>query len=253
MIDSHCHLAAREFEHDLSDVLARAHEVGISTMITIGDTIGESKDCLKIASEYPSLFAAIGVHPHHAKDFDADRDGTWFTENASHSKCKAIGEIGLDYHYMHSPKSDQRIAFRVQLQLAKELKKPAVVHTREALDDTWEILQKVDHHHIVIHCCTEAWKDIERFVKEGYFLSFTGIATYPKSDAIRDTIKHCPLEQMMIETDAPYLSPVPYRGKRNEPAFVKEVAACIADVKGISLEEVDRVTTENAKKFFGLS
>ncbi len=252
MIDSHCHLASEEFRGDLSTIIDRAQETGISTMITIGDTVQESAECLKIAEEYPSLFAAIGVHPHHAKNFDEARDGTWLKEHAKHPKCKAIGEIGLDYHYMNSPKSDQMSAFRCQLQLAKELKKPAVIHTREALDDTWKILQEIDHHGIVIHCCTEAWNDIERFVDRGYFLSFTGIATYAKSDVIRETIKHCPLEQMMVETDAPYLSPVPHRGKRNEPAFVKEVAQCVAEVKGVSFEEVDAVTTQNTLQFFGL-
>jgi TatD DNase family protein len=141
-------------------------------------------------------------------------------------------------------------AFSHQLRLAKELRKSAVIHTREAIDDTWKVLQEVGYDRVVIHCCTEAWSDIERFVAFGCFLSFTGIATYPKSDAIRDTIKHCPLERMMIETDAPYLAPVPHRGKRNEPAFVKEVAACIAEVKGISVEEVDQRTTDNAERFF---
>jgi len=138
------------------------------------------------------------------------------------------------------------------LQIAKSLQKAAVVHCRDAIADVRAILKGVDPPKVVIHCCTEQWRDVEQIVQEGHFLSFTGIATFPTSTDIRETIKNCPIDQLMIETDSPYLAPVPYRGKRNEPAYVVEVAKCMAEVKGMSLEEVGRITTENAKRFFGL-
>ena len=143
-------------------------------------------------------------------------------------------------------------AFEAQLLLAKESNLPAVVHCRDAVEDVWTIVSHVKPRKLVLHCCTEKWADVERFVAAGYFLSFTGMVTYPKADEIRETVKRCPLSQLMIETDAPYLAPVPYRGKRNEPAFVSEVAKTIAAVKGLTLAEVDATTSKNAEQFFGL-
>lgn len=171
----------------------------------------------------------------------------------SSEKAVAVGEIGLDYHYMLSPEDMQKQAFREQLKITKELGKPAVVHCREAIVDIRLIMDEVQPPKIVIHCCTEKWEDVEPLVKVGHFLSFTGIATFPASLEIRRTIRMCPIEQLMIETDSPYLAPVPYRGKRNEPAYVVEVAKCVAVEKGMTLEEVDRITTENTVRFFGLS
>ena len=167
-------------------------------------------------------------------------------------KVSAIGEIGLDYHYDFSPRCTQKEVFADQLALAKMCKLPAVIHCREAVKDVWSIVRDSGVSSVVIHCCTERWEDVKGFVKLGHSLSFTGIATYPKSDEIRNTIKQCPLDQMMIETDAPFLAPVPHRGKRNEPAFVVEVAKCVAEIKGLSLADVDRATTENAVRFFDL-
>ncbi len=252
MIDSHCHLAAPQFLDDLDAVLTRAKNAGVERMICIGDTIKESKDGLQIAEKYDHIFCTVGLHPHHAKDFSSDTLMTLRELVTSSKKVKAIGEIGLDYHYDFSPRDVQRSVFREQLTLAKELKLPAVVHCREAVEDVWSIVDEIRPPNLVIHCCTEKWDDVKRFVERGYLLSFTGIATYPKSDDIRNTIRQCPFDQLMIETDAPFLAPVPHRGKRNEPAFVIEVAKCVAEIKGVSLEEVDRVTTANAVRFFRL-
>jgi TatD DNase family protein len=170
----------------------------------------------------------------------------------SSQKALAVGEIGLDYHYMKSPKEIQQKAFREQLLIAKELKKPAVVHCREAIIDIRSIIADVQPACVVIHCCTEQWEDVESLVQAGHFLSFTGIATFPASGEIRRTIRMCPIEQMMIETDSPYLAPIPHRGKRNEPAYVVEVAKCVAQEKDMTLEDVDRITTKNTERFFGL-
>ncbi len=252
MIDTHCHLADEKFDADLLQVIANAKAAGVHHMICIADTMAEGEKCLQIAKKHEQIFCTIGVHPHVAKDFDLAKDPERMRQIAAEEKCVAIGEIGLDYHYMNSPKDTQQRVFEKQLALAKELDLPAVVHCREAVGDLWTLINHVKPAKLVVHCCTETWADIERFVAAGYFLSFTGIATYPKSDAIRGVIRHCPMSQLMIETDSPYLAPVPHRGKRNEPAFVKEVLACVAEIKGITAAEADTQTTKNAVEFFGL-
>ncbi len=252
MIDSHCHLAAREFEKDLPEVLERARQAGVTRMVCIGDTIAESEKCIELAERYPELFATVGVHPHAAKEW-ASRDLDRLSSLVSSSKkVKAIGEIGLDFHYNFSGKSDQLSAFSDQLLLAKELGIPAVVHCREAVDEVWKIVDDIRPPKLVIHCCTEKFEDVKRFLHRGYLLSFTGIATYKNGEVIRDTIRQCPLEQSMIETDAPYLAPVPHRGKRNEPSFVLEVAKLVSHLKQKPLEETDAITTRNTVGFFGL-
>lgn len=252
MIDSHCHLADPKFDDDIAETLQRAAVAGINRVVTIGDTIAESEKCVQIAQGFEDVFCTVGVHPHTSKDW---KDGDEVTLKAlvqSSPKVKAIGEIGLDYHYDLSPRDVQRDVFRKQLQLSKKLRLPVVVHCREAVEDVWSIVNEEKPVGLVLHCCTEKFDDVKRFLDAGYFLSFTGIATYKNGEVIRDCIKQCPLEQMMIETDAPYLAPVPHRGKRNEPAFVVEVAKLIAEVKGIGLQEVDDFTTKNAERFFKL-
>lgn len=250
MIDSHCHLADKQFAVDIDAVIERAVTAGVTQMVTVADSIDESDKCLALAEKYEQIFCSVGVHPHNAT--------AWENPDVLRSLVKvsrqvvAIGEIGLDYHYDFSPRDTQRRVFQEQLELARELKMPVVVHCREAVQDVWQTVDAVRPEKLVMHCCTERWEDVRRFVERGYLLSFTGIATYQKSVEVRRTIQMCPLERMMVETDAPYLAPVPYRGKRNEPAYVVEVAKCMAKVKGVSLEEVDRVTMENTVGFFGL-
>ncbi len=252
MIDSHCHLVALEFSSDRDDVIARAHAAGVGHMITISDAIEDILPSQKLAEKYEYIFYTAGVHPHHASTFDLMKDLEAVRAFAAHPKCKAIGEIGLDYHYMNSPKDSQQRVFEVQLALAKELDLPAVVHCRDAVEDVWTIVNHVRPKKLVIHCCTEKWEDVKRFTDAGYFLSFTGIATYPKAGEIRETIRQCPITQLMIETDSPFLAPVPHRGKRCEPAYVAEVAKVVAEVKAMMIAEVDRITTENAVQFFSL-
>lgn len=257
MIDSHCHLADRAFAKDLASVLERAETAGIETMIAIADTLDEAERCITLAETYPQIFAAAGVHPHAAKDWKPDDALRLRSLARSHSKVRAIGEIGLDYHYDFSPREVQRDVFEAQLEIAIELALPVVVHCREAVDDVWSIVSKMKPKSLVLHCCTERWEDVERFVDAGYFLSFTGIATYPNAEVVRRTIEHCPLEKLMIETDAPYLPPEALRAKggrgmRNEPAFVAEVLKLVAKLKNVSVEEAESVTSDNAKRFFAL-
>lgn len=252
MIDSHCHLVAPDFSSDRDAVIERARAAGVERMITISDAIEDILPSQKLAEKYEYIFYTAGVHPHHASTFDLQKDLATVRAFAAHPKCKAIGEIGLDYHYMNSPKDSQQRTFEAQLKLAKELDLPAVVHCRDAVEDVWMIVNHVQPKKLVIHCCTEKWEDVKRFTDAGYFLSFTGIATYPKAGEIRETIRQCPIAQLMIETDSPFLAPVPHRGKRCEPAYVAEVAKVVAEVKGMTIAEVDRITTENAVQFFSL-
>jgi TatD DNase family protein len=252
MIDSHCHLADRKFSRDLPDVIRRAKDEGIEMMVAIADSLREAKDCIRIAEESPQVFCTAGVHPHNAKDWKKE-DEALLKSLVSHEKVKAIGEIGLDYHYDNSPRDVQKEVFRVQMEMAKELDLPVVVHCRNAIADVRSIIESVGYINLVVHCCTEKWEDVKPLVEQGCLLGFTGIATYPQAADIRRTIEQCPLDQMMIETDAPYLAPVPHRGKRNEPAFVKEVAKLVSDIKGVSFEEVDAATTKNAVEFYHIT
>lgn len=263
MIDSHCHLTAPEFSDDVVAVIERAKAAKVSTLITISDEMADLPKCRALAEAHENIFFSVGSHPHHAKDFDVARDIALLREAVKHPKCRAVGEVGLDYHYINppspdisglrwtsSPKDTQQRVFEAQLVLARELNLPAVVHCRDAVGDVWTIVSHVRPQKLVIHCCTEKWEDVERFVNAGYLLSFTGIITYPKSLEIRRTVEKCPLASMMVETDSPFLAPAPYRGKRCEPAYVLETAKVIAQIKGLTLAEVDEKTTKVAQAFF---
>lgn len=253
MIDSHCHLADQRFAGDVSDVVARARDAGVATFLCIADSFAEGEECIAIAERFDGMFCSVGVHPHHAKDWKEGDAERLKAQATSSPKVRAIGEIGLDYHYDFSPRDAQQIAFASQVRLARELRLPCIMHNRESMPDLRAIVEREAPEKFVLHCCTEAFADAEWILDRGGLLSFTGIATYANAEEIRETIRRCPLDRMMLETDAPYLAPVPHRGKRNEPAFVVEVAKLVAELKGVSLREVDRVTTENAVEFFGLA
>lgn len=252
MIDSHCHLADKQFARDLPAVLSRAGAAGVTRMLCIADSIPESRKCLELAQKFDQVFCSVGVHPHHAKDWKVEDSDALTLLARSSPKVRAIGEIGLDYHYDFSPREAQKPVFAAQLMLAGDLGLPLIVHCREAIVDVRTLLKESNLSRVVLHCCTERWEDVRELVTEGCFLSFTGIATYPQVEEIQRVMRECPLEQLMIETDAPYLAPLPHRGKRNEPAFVVEVAKLVAKIKGIPLPEVDRITTANAVAFFHL-
>lgn len=252
MIDSHCHLADKAFEPDRMQVIARAKNAGVRAFVTIADTLREGEKCLELSAKYDDLYCTVGVHPHHAKDWTEGDIQTLRAMLGSSHKVKAVGEIGLDYHYDFSPKDAQHAAFRAQLTLAKELGLPSVVHCREAIADVRMIVEEVDAGPFVLHCCTEKWEDVEWILERGSLLSFTGIATFPNSVDVQETIRNCPLESMMVETDAPYLAPIPHRGKRCEPAYVMDTARFVAAEKGLSLPQFEQVTTETTVAFFGL-
>lgn len=253
MIDSHAHLDADKFEEDLPEVIKRAKENGIEKIITVGSDLESSDKAAKLAQQEEIIFAAAGIHPHESHNITA---GTChhLKEICKKEKVIAVGEIGLDYFYMNSPKEKQLEVFSDQIQLAKELKLPMIVHNREASDAILEILGRENAWEVggVMHCFSGDYFTAKKCLDMNFYISFSGIITYKNAEPLHEVIRKIPVEKMLIETDSPYLSPSPFRGKRNEPSFVKYVAEKIAQLKGLSLEDVGRITAFNTKKLFKL-
>jgi|YNPNPStandDraft_1061719.scaffolds.fasta_scaffold05877_5 TatD DNase family protein len=255
LVDTHAHLETDAFEEDREAVLARAWECGLVALVAVGsgESIESNEKTVRLADEERRIFSTVGIHPHCAKDADP----RWISSLEGllrNPKVVAVGEIGLDYHYLHSPKESQRTLFRELLSLAREAGKPVVIHDRQAHEDLRDILA-TDGKGIVggvVHCFSGDYRLASWCLDRGLYLSFTGVVTFPGAQRERDVVRRIPLERILIETDAPYLTPVPHRGKRNEPAYVIYVAREIARIRGTSLEEVAAVTTENAKKLFHL-
>ena len=253
LIDTHAHLEMREFNDDRDDVIKRAREAGVEYIVTIGTTIESSRDAVLLADKYDFIYAAIGIHPHEVKDilhpaYDILR------HFAQHKKVVAYGEIGLDYHYEHSPRSDQKRKFRDMLREARELDLPVIIHDREAHEDTLQILSEEWSPDLggVLHCFSGDAAMAKRVIEMGFSISVAGPITFPKAESLREVIKQVPIEHLLIETDSPYLAPQPVRGKRNEPAFVRHTAEAIATLKGLSVDDVARITSFNAMQLFGI-
>ena len=261
-VDSHAHLETEQFEADREQVIARAREAGIETILAIGSGTGPgSLDCaIRLAEQHDFIYATIGIHPHEAK-LARDADFEEMAQLATRPKVIAWGEIGLDYFYDHSPRDIQQQVFLKQLQLAQLVKLPIVIHCRPSngSEDAWEdCLKLLDEHWApsglggVLHCFTGAWDHAKRALDMGFMISFAGNVTFPKAQQIRDAAKEVPLDRMLIETDSPFLAPVPYRGKRNEPLFVKEAARQIGEIRGQSMEDIGFQTARNFYRFFSL-
>ena len=252
LIDTHTHLDDARYNDDRDAMIARAREAGVEAFVTIGCDLATSQAAVALANQHPFVYASVGVHPHEVKHIS---DGWYheFRRLANNKKVVAYGEIGLDYHYNHSSPKDQRDRFREQIQLARELNLPVIIHTREAQDDTMTILKEEKASEIggVFHCFSgDAWlaKDA---LDLGFYLSFSGILTFQNATMLRDIAKNTPLDRVLIETDCPYLTPVPHRGKRNEPAYVAHVARQLSAIHPeLSLEQIEQRTTENAKRLF---
>lgn len=254
MIDSHAHLAEETYDDDRAEVLARAAEAGVDTVIVIGYDAPSCRRAVKVVEEFSGhgvqLFATVGVAPHHVletdeDDLDAVRDA--LTEEA----VVAVGEIGLDYHY-DMPPDRQRRLFGRQLEWAVERQLPVVIHSREAEDDVLAGLREHGCSQGVIHCFTEGPNMARGAVELGFYVSFAGILTFKNAQDLRDIAAQVPLERILIETDSPFLAPVPHRGQRNEPAFVVEVARTIAGLHGTTVEEIERITSQNVRRLFSL-
>jgi TatD DNase family protein len=262
-VDSHAHLDGKQFDSDREQVIARAREVGVETMVAIGNGDGpEQVDCgIRLADKYDFIYATLGIHPHEARL--ADEAAYQNMERlARHPKVIAWGEIGLDYHYDHSPRDVQVKVFTRQMELAAAAKLPIVIHCRpsDGSDNAWEDCLGLMREHWapkglggILHCFTGNSQQAKRALDMGFMISFAGNITFPKAQQIRDAAVEVPLDRMLIETDSPYLAPVPLRGKRNEPAFVKETARKLGELLGLTAEEVGALTSRNFYNFFKLA
>ena len=261
-VDSHAHLDGRQFDSDREAVIARARAAGIRAMVAVGNGDGPATaDCgLRLAEKHDFMYATLGVHPHEAK-LATDADFQKMAEWAKHPKIIAWGEIGLDYFYDHSPRAVQKSVFSKQMELAKAAKLPIVIHCRPSntSEDAWDdclgmIRDQWAANGLggILHCFTGNWEQAKRGLDMGFVISFAGNVTFPKAQTIRDAARRVPLDRMLIETDSPYLAPVPHRGKRNEPAFVVETARQLGELRGLTAEEVGVQTTENFLRFFSL-
>ncbi len=249
LVDSHCHLDDAKFDADREQVIERALAAGVERLMAIGTGNGppDLETGIRQAERYPFIFATVGVHPHDASKATT---GTFarLRDLAGHPKVPAIGEIGLDYHYDFSPRDVQREVFARQLEIAAEAGKPVVIHTREAWADTLALLRSGWRGGGIMHCFTGDAEQAREALDLGFHLSFGGVLTFSKADAVRDAARVTPDERLLIETDCPYLAPVPHRGKRNEPAFAVEVARRLAEVRGRTPEEIAALTTRNFER-----
>jgi TatD DNase family protein len=253
LIDTHAHLEMREFNDDRDDVIKRAKDAGVEYIVTIGTTVESSRDAVMLADKYDFIYAAIGIHPHEAKDI-LHPAYEILRHFAQHKKVVAYGEIGLDYYYEHTQRVVQQRKFRDMLYEAKELKLPVIVHDRDAHEDTLRILKEAWDPALggVMHCFSGDIEYAKQVMDLGFHISIAGPVTFPKAQALRDVVKQVPIEQLLIETDAPYLAPQQFRGKRNEPAYVRYTAEEIAKVKGLTFDDVARITSFNAMQLFGI-
>jgi len=249
LIDSHTHLDDDQFDQDRAATIERARAAGVERMIAIG-TGGGPPDLeagLRLATQYECMLATVGVHPHDAAKA-TDETFTRLSELAMHQKVVAIGEIGLDYHYDFSPRDVQRAVFSRQLAISREAALPIVIHTREAWDDTFAILGREWRGEGILHCFTGDAAQARQALDAGFSLAFGGVLTFPKAEAVREAARIAPADRLLIETDCPYLAPVPHRGKRNEPAFVIETARRLAEVRGQAVEEIAALTADNFER-----
>ena len=248
-IDTHVHLDFPQFQKDREEVIERAQDAGVFKMIDIGCNLQSSQNAINLTKKYENIFATVGVHPSDIQEYD-DKVEKQIFELAKQEKVVAIGEVGLDYFHGDKDIEKQKQVFVSQINLAKEFAKPLVIHTREAGEDLLNILKKEKPLQAVIHCFTENLEFAEEVLAFDYMISFTGIITYPSAEDVCKVVAKIPLKRIMIETDCPFLAPQKYRGKRNEPSFVVEVARKIAEIKDLSFEEVVKTTTKNAEIFF---
>jgi TatD DNase family protein len=262
-VDSHAHLDGERFDSDRENVIARAREAGVQAIVAIGNGDGPAQvDCgIRLAETYDFIYATLGIHPHEARLAD-DAAYQNMDRLARHPKVIAWGEIGLDYYYDHSPRGVQKEVFTRQMELAAGAKLPIVIHCRpsEASDDAWEdCLGLIQSHWApkglggILHCFTGSWPQAKRALDMGFMISFAGNVTFPKAQQIRDAALEVPLDRILIETDSPYLAPAPHRGKRNEPAFVRETARKLGELRGLRAEDLGRQTTRNFYNFFKLA
>jgi len=249
LIDTHCHIQFKPLIHNLDAVIHRAHDAGVAKMIVVGCDIESTRSALKIAQKHDGIYAAVGLHPQDSRKLTNEM---WeeFKELAKHEKVVAIGETGLDFFKEYSPKDVQIEVLRKHIKLAKDLDLPLIVHNRDSDEKCLEILMAEGVKNAVFHCFASNIEFARKVWMAGYYTSFTGVVTYPSARDLHTVVEECPMDAIMVETDCPYLAPQKYRGGKNEPSYVVEVAREIARLKGVSYEEVAEISTKNAQEFF---
>ncbi|HUO01864.1 MAG TPA: TatD family hydrolase [Rhizomicrobium sp.] len=252
LVDSHCHLDFPEYAGKLDEVVARARDAGVGACVSIGTELKRFPGVRAVAERFDNVWCSVGIHPHEAEN-ELLSDAELLLKETRHPKVVGIGETGLDYFYEHSPREKQIANFRAHIQAGRESGLPVIVHTRDADDDTIRVLQEEMGKGVftgLIHCFTGTQRLADESLKLGLYISISGIATFKKSDALRDVIRTVPLDRLLVETDAPFLAPVPHRGQTNEPAYVVHTAKTVAELKGVSEEELARATTDNFFRLF---
>ena len=260
LVDSHCHIDGEQFDADRDEVIRRAEDIGVKIMLVIGTGEATNFDnfqrVIDLAEKHENIFAAIGVHPHDAKTFDAESEKRLIDLVKSSKKVIAWGEIGLDFYYDYSPREVQYEVFRRQINIARELDLPIIIHSRDADDETVEVLTEecnYENFRGIMHCFGGTPKMAQKLMKIGFMISFAGNVTFKKAENLRDAARVVPLEKLLIETDCPYLTPIPFRGERNEPMYVAETAKFLAELYGIEVEKLANQTTQNFLDFFRIS
>tara|TARA_R110002110_G_scaffold312170_3_gene525562 strand:- start:3193 stop:3978 length:786 start_codon:yes stop_codon:yes gene_type:complete len=252
LVDSHCHLDFPDFAEDFDGVLSRAADADIETILTICTHVTKFGQVRAIAEAHDHIFCSVGIHPHEAES-EPPVTGAELAKLSGHPKCIGIGETGLDYFYEHSPKAEQQRNFRAHIEASQSTGLPLIVHARDADDDTIKILRETMSEGAfpgVIHCFTAGPELARVAIELGLYISISGIVTFKKAEDLRETIADIPLDRLLVETDAPYLAPMPNRGKRNEPSFVQHTAAKVAEVKGVSSDDLARITSDNFYSLF---
>jgi len=251
LIDTHAHLDFDDYNQDREEVFNRARKIGVEKIVNIGADLEGSQRAVELAEKHDYVFASVGIHPHEA-DTVNEQSLAKIKALAESLKVKAIGECGLDFYYDNSPREIQKDAFRKQLKLALELKLPVIVHSREAAAETLEIIDQTGDfaENLIFHCYAYGPDEIEEIIKRDYYVAFGGLITFNSAQPIREALKKMPLNRILLETDAPYLTPAPKRGKRNEPAYLEHILKKAAEIKEINFEEMGRITTENAERIY---
>ncbi|MCP2519401.1 TatD family hydrolase [Candidatus Aminicenantes bacterium AC-335-A11] len=255
IVDSHAHLDSKEFEIDIDTVINRAFKSGIEYIVTIGDLSDEIsvEKTLKLSEKYGKIYFTLGLHPHQANKFTNEIEKK-ILKFVKHEKILAIGEIGLDFHYNFSSPKEQIKAFECQIEIAENLKFPIIIHSRNAGEKIYEIIREKNFSQGgILHCFTESEEIARKMIDLNFLISVSGIITFPKAENLRKVIRNLPVDKLLIETDCPYLSPVPYRGKRNEPAFVIETLKKLAEIKEINVEELSEIILNNFIKLFQIT
>ncbi len=255
LVDSHSHIQGEEFSSDVEGVLERARQAGVKKIIIVGGAgdISSNGAALELAAHAPELFATVGMHPHDAREVSGE-DLDRLKEMAKDPKVVAVGETGLDFYYNHSPREVQIKLFRRFIHMACETDLPIVIHDRDADPEVVDLVRSEGKGKLrgVVHCFTGDLATAKSFLDLGFYLSFTGIVTFKNAGPLREVVRRIPMDRILVETDAPYLAPVPKRGKRNEPAFVRFVAEAVAEIKGLPLDEMAQATSSNAESLFGI-